>query len=563
MRNEKTYAAGEEGKAAYIQANCADVLLFLLDYVFNGLKDKTLLDAILAKLGGNANLPELVYSIIDRVLANPHKAIATLIELIIPQTYDEPNSVKWKEAAPPVNGAAALYNEYWTQAKADYMTANLPSLIDNALGMAGLNIAGISATSLPALLDGLVGMICKAELLNDLAGKIRELVGKVSLPAAVCELLKQKLGFDIHYWDSYHTDFADGDRAGFKTAVTNLLYPIQKVVNLLLMDEDIDIMLTSASGETIPFLHLHGFNGYSQALVPLLEALGAENLPSPDSFRSNREFAFHTIIDAIFGVIDSLKADPYNKITALLPNILTFIRFGGLTAIVDNLLYPVNLLLDTVRPIYSVDLYSLVKFDLRFVNTDPITLLMGLLSDMIEKELGVRIALNFTTESLYNALNTGTVETFTSVNGQTAYRVNEATINRADMLTVVYDYLLRELLFSENTPAYLSFAKDKLSLNDQVYGYIEKILPALKSADETYPGSGKALIFWVFYVGEAVVGAIGENGGTDDVLGLITKLVSSGSPEKRDFAKTEFKSDFAKPGFSNVLKSVLQALISK
>ena len=247
-------------------------------------------------------------------------------------------------------------------------------------------------------------------------------------------------------------------------------------------------------------------------------------------------------------------------ITVLLPNLLCFIKFGGLTSVMDNLLYSVNLVLDIIRPIYDVDLYSLVDFDLRFEKTDPIPLVMDLLSGVLKKELGVDIKFSFTTDTLFNALNTGTVETFTSANGQTSYRVNEASINKADMLTVVYDYLLTELLFSDNTQTYLAFAKDKLSLDDRVYGYVEKILPALKDSDAQYPGSGKALIFWVFFAAEAVVGAAGQNGGTDDILGLITTLMGSGNEAKREFAKTELRADLGKEGISGTLGNILKAL---
>ena len=559
VRGEATYTQLEPGKAAFIEANKADVLLFLLDYVFDGLKDRTLLAQIIEKLGGNANLPELVNAIIDRVLAFPHNAVAALTELVIPQSYNEPNALKWKESASPVNGAAALYNAYWTHPKADYMVQNLPSLLDNVLAMAGLEIAGISAASLPTLLDGLVGMVCKASVLNGLAEKINGLVAGISLPEALTELLKQKLGFDIHYWSGYHADFADGDRAAFKTAVSNLLYPIQKVVTFLLSDQDITISLTDASGNEMRFLHLHGFDAYAHAIIPLLEALGAQNLPTPATFKADGGAAFGHILDAVFGVIDGLKADPYNRLVTLLPNLLTFIRYGGLTGVVDNLLYSVNLVLDIIRPIYNVNLYSLVDFDLRFVNTDPIPLLFNFLSGLLRDKLGVSIAFDFTTESLYNALVTGPVETFTSANGATSYRVNEAGLNKSDMLTTVYDYLIKELLCSDNTPVYLQFAKDKLGLDDNVFSYVEKIVPALKNAEQTYPGSAKALIFWIFYAAETVVGAM-DGSGSPDVLAILSALTASGNAEKREFAKTELRSDFAAPGYSDMLASVLQPL---
>lgn len=565
VRNEATYTGGEAGKAAYIQANRADVLLFLLEYLLNGLKDKTLLTGILEKVGGGSALPELVTDVIDRVTAAPRNAIAALTELVVPQSYSEPTSLRWKEAGAPTNTAAQLYNDFWTREKAAYMTQNLPSLVDNVLRMTELNIAGITASGLPELVDGLVGLVCKPDLLNKLAAKVTGLVAGISLPDAVSRLLKEKLGFDIHYWESYRADFAEGDREAFKATVSDLLSPVQKVITFLLSDEDITINLSSENGSELRFLHLHGFDAYAQAIIPLLEMLGAQNLPTPAAFKADSRNAFSHILDAIFGVVDGLRADPYGKITTLLPNLLCFLRYGGLTAVMDNLLYSVNLLLDTVRPIYNVDLSSLIDFDLRFEKTDPIPLVFGLLSNVLRDKLGVNMQFNFTTESLYNALNTGTVETYTSANGSTAYRVNEASINREDLLTVVYDYLLKELLFSENTPVFLGFVKEKFGLNDMVYSYLERVLPALQSTDAAHPGAGKSLIFWVFFVAEALVGAAGGNisGGSPDILGILTALTGSASAEKRNFALSEFRKDMGKPGFSDVLTSVLTPLFQR
>ena len=213
-----------------------------------------------------------------------------------------------------------------------------------------------------------------------------------------------------------------------------------------------------------------------------------------------------------------------------------------------------------MRPIYDLNIYSLVDFDLRFERTDPIVMVFGLDSDLMRDKLGINKTFDFTTQSLYNALNTGTVETFTSANGNLSYRVNEASINKSDMLTVVYNYLLNELLFSANTPSYMQFAKNTLGLSDDVYGYVEKILPPLQNAEATYPGSGKALIFWVFFAADAVVGAMGSGGG--DAMTIILSLISSGDTEKRNFAMSELRNDISNPGFSQILTSIIQPLIS-
>ena len=558
VRKEYTYSGYEAGKAAYIEANRADVLMFLFDYLFGAMKDKALVDKIMGMVGTD-KLPELVNSIIDRVLANPENAISALVEMMIPQTYTEPDGIQWTKVESKNTFAATLYSAYWTHEKADYMVANLPSLIDNVLSVSKLEIAGITANSLSELVDGLIGVICKPATLNSLAEKISAETAKISLPSAVTDLMKSKLGLDLNYWSTYKADFAEGDREGFKKALFQFLVPAKSLLTFLLSNQNITVTLTGKNNASeVDFVTLNGYDAYTKALIPLFEALGATNLPSAEALKTDGDAVLSHMIDALFSILDGLKADPYNKLVVLIPNVLCFIKSGALTGAMENLLFSVNQVLDTIRPIYDLNLSELIKFDLRFVKTDPIVLLCGFLSDLMEDKLGVRVNFNFTTDILFNALNTGTVESYTSANGKTGYRVNAESINKQDMLTVIYDYLLKELLFSENTPKYLQFAKDKLSLDDKVYGYLEKMVPALKEADINYPGSGKALIFWVFFAAESLVGAMGSGGG--DVLTIITTLVGSGSPEKKEFAKTELQKDMKNEGFSDILGSVLKPL---
>jgi len=165
VRTDWTYTGVQNGQAARIEANNADVLLFLLDYVFTVLNDKEILDGILG-LFGSDSLPELVFSIIDNVLSDPDMAIAALTELLIPQNYSEPTGINWKSATPSGGAANQLYTSYWTVEKADYMKDNLPALVDNVLSLADMEIAGIHASSLPELIDGLIGSLCKAETLQ-------------------------------------------------------------------------------------------------------------------------------------------------------------------------------------------------------------------------------------------------------------------------------------------------------------------------------------------------------------------------------------------------------------
>lgn len=567
VRNDWTYSGAEEGKAAYIKANRADVLLFLLKYVLEGLKDKTVLNGLLAKIG--SDLPDIVNEIIKNVLACPDYTIAALVELFVPQEYKEPKCIWWQHGGQSSNPAKWTYNNYWTSAKADYLVGNLPTLIDNILSIANLEIAGVKASSLSGLLDGLINSFIKAETLNNLAKTVNDAVGGISLPEALTNILKDQLGVDLTYWSTYKAEFKDGDKAGFRDALVSFAKPAQKVLNFLLADEDLTISISNDKGETRPLLTLHGADDYSSAFIPLLEALGAYGLPSPDALKKDKDNALGIIVDALFGIIDKLVKNPYNQLVVLLPNILCFLYFGGLPSLIANALFPVNIVLDIIRPIYNFSIYGLVKdFDLRFICTDPISLLVSLLSKTVKENLGLTLNLNFTTATLYHALNTGTVEIFKSANGYCSYRVPESSINKADTVSIIFDFLLRELLLSANSDGYLNFAKEKLGLDDKVFNIIKGVVNPIRESEQKYPASGKALFFWVLFVADSVVNAMKESGldfNNIDAKAVITLLTKLGNKDKCNFAKSEFLADLQKPGFSdiliNIVKSVVQSLM--
>ena len=134
------------------------------------------------------------------------------------------------------------------------------------------------------------------------------------------------------------------------------------------------------------------------------------------------------------------------------------------------------------------------------------------------------------------------------------------SVNKNDILSVIYDFLLGEILFSERTPAYLQFAKDKLGLSDFIVNYLTNAAPAIKNAEQTYPGAGKALVFWVFFAADSLVGASG--GGNNNLLGIVAALMGSGTADARAFAASELTKDIRNEGFASMLLDVLKPLVS-
>ena len=561
-RTDHPYTGAEPGKAARIEANKADVAVFMLRYIFGALKDRTLIEKVFSLIKKDAAVPDIVFTVTDRLAAAPDACIAALTELLLPQSYPAPAAVTWRafEAAP--GKAQAMYTDYWTTAKAEYMINHLPTMIDGVLSNSDMEIAGISADSLADLIDGIVGTVCTAETLNRIAAKVSEMLGGIALPDAVTNLLQEKLGVDLSFWSGYRAEFADGDRAAFKQGVMDLVYPIRSLLDYLLMGQDITVKISDAPTATSrAIVSLPGYDAYTAAIIPLMEALGVSSPPSAYDLDGSSMRLVSYLIDTVFTVAESIKLNPFSELMTMLPNLLFFLRSGCLPDVMTHVLYAVDGLTEVARPIYKVDLSSLIDFDLRLTETDPIVLIMDLVKEKLHEALGVNVALDFTTETLYNDLCSWNTESYVSANGRTCMRVNAESVNKNDLLTVIYDFLLREILFSENTPVYLQFAKEKLGLSDFIVNYLTNVAPAIKSADETYPGAGKALVFWVFFAGDSLVGAI--NGGATNVFSIIAALMGSGNAEARSFASSELTKDVRNDGFASVLVSVLKPLFSR
>ena len=565
-RSEKTYSVGSSDKAAYIVADKGDVLLFLFDYLFDALQDSALRSKVLGLLGNN--LPDIGNTIVRRVLANPRNAIAAVAELIIPQSYSKPKGMQWSQPQGGASNVSSLYTAYWTREKADYMVSSLPGFVDGLLGMIGPEIGGQKASSLSDLIGNLVGSLLTANTVNSLAETVQNLLSGVSLPAAVTDLLKSQLGVDLNAIKSFRASFADGDKDAFKAAISDFLSPLNKVLAFLLTGEDLSISLTDGSdGSAAKLITLSGNDGYTTAIIPLLEALGVPDVMSPAAFKADSGKILSNLLTMIFGFVDAVQANPLGKIVEILPNLLLFLHSGGVTTVVENLLYPVNLLLDIIRPIYSVNISDLVGMDITFRNVDLIAFAMGYLNPMITNALGINLNLNFTTDSLYNALfGDITPERYTSANGQAAYRINPNDINKADLLTIIYDYLLKTILSPEVMPALLNMLKNNLGLDGKVYNLIEKILPAVQQADQKYPGAAKALVFWIIFVAEPLLGIIGTFSGgisgLSDITGAITSIAGSVSLDSVRFSVSELAKDARNEGFFDMLRSIISPVIS-
>lgn len=498
VRSEKQYAYGEDGKAAYIEANRADVLVFVLDYVINAIAaDDQLINKLAAAFGAATpvELPAAVEQIIQNVIADGDSAIAAVCELVLPMEHSAPEAdIDWLSEV----SSSVTYSDKWTKEKAEYVAENLPSFVDNVLKLVGVKINGVKAEDLPMLVELGLDSLYTPDMVNSLASTLANAFASVNL-GAFGDMLKEQIGLDFHYWDNYTADFAAGDQAAFLAAMVDVLKPFEGILTALLCDEDLTLSVTDATG-AVQIIHVLGFDGYTNGVIPLLEALGAEGVLTPEAFHADREHILENILIPLFSVLDKVAADPYSAVTDLIPNVLYFIASGGLSVSVNNIAHAAFIALDTIAPIYDVDLNGLLGFDIRFTDSDPIALLSGLIGSAIYDATGVDLDFDFTSGSMLDSLAFGDLVSFTSANGKTAYRVDTSSAAMADVLTAVLRFAVREIVFSGNAAKLADLAKEQFELSEETYAFLYSILDVFDSLlSDMGTDAILGLVFWVFY----------------------------------------------------------------
>ena len=146
--------------------------------------------------------------------------------------------------------------------------------------------------------------------------------------------------------------FTDGDATGFVNALSAALRPFNPLLNVLLMDGSLNVMDS---------VTIQGGNGYNTAVIPLLEALGCENITPAAEVKasSDPDALLKAILTPVTGLVARVGSAPIETLTDILPNIAYFIDNGNLKAALQNLLAPVLALVDVVDPAV-LDVNSLV-----------------------------------------------------------------------------------------------------------------------------------------------------------------------------------------------------------
>lgn len=435
---------------------------------------------------------------------NVGNAIAAIVELANQPEYII-DAYNWYagEYSSPVGESVAMDiyanpNNDWTEDKAEYLYNNLEALLASIFTMAKLDLDKTTPEvdgSIEATLGGLINGLFTNETVTALAkllGSLSDLnallapkaeedaeAPEASEPETVAEgeetteeaagldlagilndLLKNELGIDLSVYAQYANiaegevvDFGVTDAETFVAALTELLKPLKNVVDFILGGKDLTLIDSAIT--------LQGYNGYNNAIIPLLEALGA----TPAAYTDGADTLALTL-NALVGVINKITTnDPavandgaIYTIIDMLPGVIYYISSNALSQGIDKLLTPVYALLDTIRPIYNLDLGTLLAgievdfdkdgvkeplgLDLKNINWEFI---FGLLNDLLGLDLS---ALQ---QVIYDvAKSIGVEYTSASTLGTFKKGAYNANFDQADLLTVVLSFVLEWATVADN-----------------------------------------------------------------------------------------------------------------
>ena len=517
---------------ARLDANRADVFLFLLDWLVAGMEldqidinagKKDLLTQILDLVNymsadeetetpgegeaEEAALPELVQTILNNFVTNYTDSLAAVVELTAPQRYsmEAVQNIDWitdgNIGAPEdyITFWTEEYSEYtktdWTREDAMYVEEHLEEALNNLIKFLSDTDTLGGAETLGEAIEYLAGSLITAETANNLVGTISGLLGGLELPEAIAQMgLLEQIGLDLTAWDDMIFDFENGDLDAFKAAITQILLPVQPLLGFLLAEQDIEITLFDAL--TVKAL---GYDGYSYGIVPLLEALGATGLKSSAEFIADNENIVKNIVDGLFSIIDQLIDNPMTFIKKVVPSIIYFDKVGGIKTVINNLLFAVNVLLDTIRPIYPLNLDTLITanadIELPSLEDDLIDFVMETVLGVLEDKLGIRLTMDYTVETLSETLHFTAPEEFESANGDTAYTITLSEVGQAELLVRILDYLIEQIAYEENKEKVTGMLDDMVGDNDAAKTILHTVIDNLIN---NYPDSVLA-VFKLMY----------------------------------------------------------------
>lgn len=416
------------------------------------------------------------------------------------------------------------YGPLYTEEMAQYIATNVGEFIDNIIYLLGISIDGKSVDDLKELINGLVnGSLYNSEnviAIRDALAGVLAGIGDLEVNGAkvggyIAEVLKTAGVADINAVATVEVPEFTEDRAQFTQYLCEVLKPLYPVLKWVLSDEDISFFVNLDKTDAIV---LKGAEGYAYGIIPLLETLECQGILAPEEYYAavakDSNVVLTSILDPLFDRIDVIMENPADEILSMLPNLIYFINSNGVDTVVKNTLNAVYTLLAAIEPIAKIDLYELIGLDLSTLTFEK---LFDMLLDMIAESTGYEFS-NLGASAVAE-LTVGTLVSYNSLNGKTAYKmIYQSEVAANEMVTVVMRLMVTFIMHENNREMLIGLLRDYFNMTADAEKYVRGILDTLAACStETYLGMDKALatIYYLFYGADVAIGE--TTGGIKDL----------------------------------------------
>ena len=277
-----------------------------------------------------------------------------------------------------------------------------------------------------------------------------------------------------------------------------MLRPLYPVLKWLLTEQDIAFFNDADGNDKVV---LPGDRGYNYGIIPLLEAIQCEGIKTEAEYyadvNANDDTLILDIINPLFDKLDVILADPANQIFELLPNLAYFVNSNGLDTVWQNTLNSAYTVLDALQPLVNVDLYEIIGINLDGMKFED---LVQFALSKVKNSTGFDLA-----ELVVDAaaeMTTGKLISFTSLNGEQAYRMEYAgKADRADMVTIILRLVLKFLNTGDNAKKLEQIIKEKTSMSDEAYKFMFSFIDSLAQYCSDAEGMDKTLyiLYYTFF----------------------------------------------------------------
>ncbi len=351
----------------------------------------------------------------------------------------------------------------------------------------------------------------------------------------------------------------------FSRSISALVSPLSFIFRYLFLDENIKLL---------DLINIKGYAGYQYALIPLFEMFGITNIDGLVNYKTyyeeTKSLNYATLsaadkkigdmkvveylVNPVLGFVHKLVAAPVTTLLTALPNLLFVLNMGGINDILNNLLHPLLVIFDIIKPV--VDINKVIKplladidlggLDLNIslpLDIDLTTMINGLLDGLLGNVLtfeGVTIKLPYLD---FATLCVGTVYEYMSQTGQWIVKLNSG--KGRDLVTVILRYVGETLFMPENKEAVTQLLINLGKLDVIDAKTVRDIFDALYELAMTYDAPDRVLqiVYLLSTVAVPVLDELGDRFSAPTV----------------DFSLIDFLGNISSPQFGDMFMKLMEA----